>query len=198
MEWVRNILSRDLSFGHIRMVFPTAPLKPYTPLTGELSHVWFDRKSICIESPEIRPSMTEAHHIIAQLIQNEMAQQIPANRIMVGGFSMGGALALHAAYHVNRQLAGVFACSAFINRKSILYETLQTLRDAGDVKLPELLMFHGTNDQLVPLKWGDESFRKLTELGVNGKFTVLQDAEHELKSEELLAIEEFILSKLPP
>lgn len=198
MEWVRNILSRDLSYPHIRMIFPTAPLQPYTPMTGELSHVWFDRKAICIDSAEIRGSMSEAYDTMRKLIQDEVSKDIPLNRIMVGGFSMGGALALHTGYQVNRELAGVFACSSFINRKSRIYETLGSLRDADNVKLPELLMFHGTNDQLVPLKWGNESYRKLTELGVKGKFTVLQDTEHELKVQELLAIEEFILSKLPP
>lgn len=198
MEWVRSILSRDLSFPHIRVLYPTAPLQPYTPLDGQLSNVWFDREKISIQAPENRKSMSNIYKSIKELINNEVAQKIPINRIMVGGFSMGGALAMHIGYHLNRQLAGVFACSSFVNRDSVVYETLQSIRDTGDELLPELHMFHGTNDQLVPLKWGEESYRKLVQFGVKGNFTVLPDTEHELKRQELLSINEFILSKLPP
>lgn len=198
MEWVRSILSRDLSFPHIRVLYPTAPLQPYTPLDGQLSNVWFDREQISIQAPENRKSMSNIYKSIKELINNEVAQKIPINRIMVGGFSMGGALAMHIGYHLNRQLAGVFACSSFVNRDSVVYETLQSIRDTGDELLPELHMFHGTNDQLVPLKWSEESYRKLVQFGVKGNFTVLPDTEHELKRQELLSINEFILSKLPP
>jgi predicted esterase len=60
--------------------------------------------------------------------------------IDITGFSMGGALALHTAFHLNRNLGGVFALSSFLNHQSIVYESLdEKTSDA----LPPLKMFHG-------------------------------------------------------
>lgn len=68
---------------------------------------------------------------------------------------MGGALSLHTGYHVNQDLAGVFACSSFLNDNSIVFETLRNRRNHTNPKpLPKLLMYHGERDSLVPLSWG--------------------------------------------
>lgn len=116
-----------------------------------------------------------------------------------GGFSMGGALSLHTAFHVNHELAGVFACSSFLNDNSIVYETLQKCKNQSNAgHLPKLLMYTGERDSLVPISWGKESFDSLVELGVDGEFRVLKNALHELKGKELLEIEEWIGKLLPP
>lgn len=108
---------------------------------------------------------------------------------------MGGALALHTGFHVNTDVAGVFACSAFLNKDSIVYESLQS-KPHG--KLPELLMFHGDRDTLVRPDWGSTTFAKLQELGVNGEFVTLKHTMHELKTKELVQIQEWLAKTLPP
>ncbi|ALC47704.1 CG6567 [Drosophila busckii] len=199
MEWVRFLLGKDLDFSHIKVVYPTAPKQKYTPLNGSYSHVWFDRQSVNIAALETRKSMSQSYDIVQKLIQNEVDEGIPINRIIVGGFSMGGALALHAGYHLNTDLAGVFAHSSFLNRQSVVYESLQNPKKVeGSLALPELLMFHGQRDTLVPLEWGKETFDTLNKLGVEGTFTPLNNALHELKRKSLLEFEEWILKKLPP
>lgn len=78
---------------------------------------------------------------------------------LLGGFSMGGALALHSGYHVNPNIAGVFACSSFLNDSSVVFETLKKLKDQANVEhLPKLLMYHGDRDSLVPQSWGKKDF----------------------------------------
>lgn len=63
---------------------------------------------------------------------------------------MGGALALHSGFHVNQDLAGVFACSSFLNDDSIVFEMLQKRKtQQSSSRLPKLLMFHGDRDNLV-------------------------------------------------
>lgn len=57
------------------------------------------------------------------------------------GFSMGGCLAMHTGYHLNRNLGGIFALSTFLNNQSIVFESLDN--KAADEKLPPLKMFHG-------------------------------------------------------
>lgn len=115
---------------------------------------------------------------------------------ILGGFSMGGCLAMHAGYLLNHQLAGVFACSSFLNKGSIVYETLKKFH--GSSNLPSLLMFHGNRDTLVPLEWGRTSYDQLQQLGVKGDFRVLNNTLHELKTNELNELKEWILKLLPP
>lgn len=121
-------------------------------------------------------------------------------RLFVGGFSMGGALAIHSGYHVNRSLGGVFVCSGFLNNDSIVYESLKAIQMNADERnsLPPLLMFHGERDSLVPCEWGRKTFDKLTALGVNGIFTPLKNTMHELKTQEIGEIQEWIVKLLPP
>ncbi|XP_005185607.1 lysophospholipase-like protein 1 [Musca domestica] len=197
IEWIRLLLGRNLEFDHIKIIYPTAPLQPYTPNGRQLSNVWFDRDSISISAPENRSSMEGIYGAIHQIIQNEVASGIPLKRIIVGGFSMGGALALHTGFHLNTGLAGIFACSSFLNHDSVVYDSL--LKHATKTTdLPHLLMFHGDRDPLVPIEWGQASFNKLTKLGVKGTFTTLANTYHELKRSELLQLHKWILTNLPP
>ncbi|XP_039968455.1 lysophospholipase-like protein 1 isoform X1 [Bactrocera tryoni] len=195
-EWVRFILGRDMDFEHIKIIYPTAPVQPYTPLSGQLSNVWFDRRAISIKALENRESLSLMYKKMNDLIQNEVDLGVLPNRIIIGGFSMGGALALHIGYHLNCSLAGIFACSSFLNRDSIIYETLEQ-KIVAENNFPELRMYHGAKDELVPLYWGKETFEKLTKLGVNGQFITLDNALHELKKQQILDIRDWILKKLP-
>lgn len=185
IEWVRFLLGRDMEFPHIKVIYPTAPFKPYTPLGGQMSNVWFDRQSISITAPENSQSLEDIYKKVNDIINEEVSQGVPVNRIIVGGFSMGGALAMHAGYHLNTQLGGVFACSSFLNRNSIVYQSLKS-KSGSDTVLPDLKMFHGGRDTLVPIEWGQETFENLSKLGVKGSFTPLKNTLHELKKQELL------------
>lgn len=108
---------------------------------------------------------------------------------------MGGSLAIHTGYHVNTDLAGVFACSAFLNKDSIVYESLKS---KPHERLPELLMFHGDRDTIVRPEWGSSTFNKLQELGVIGEFVAIKNTLHELKTRELVQIQEWLSKILPP
>lgn len=113
---------------------------------------------------------------------------------------MGGALAIHTAYHVNRDLGGVFACSGFLNNNSVVYESLKSIQknSAEMEKLPPLIMYHGERDSLVPCEWGKQTYDQLTSLGVKGEFITLKNAMHELKTNEILEIQDWIAKLLPP
>ncbi|KAH8376824.1 hypothetical protein KR093_001528 [Drosophila rubida] len=191
-DWVRSVLGRDFRGAHIRYVYPTAPWQRYTPFGGDKSNVWFDRQKVHIAADEESESMSEAYSIAKGLIREQLDDGIPLHRIIVGGFSMGGALALHTGYHLNTSVGGVFAHSAFLNRESIVYDSL-----ANETDPPELCMLHGTNDQMVEFDWGRETYDALSELGVNGSFTVLPDVEHELTESSMRDVEQWILEKLP-
>ncbi|XP_034115858.1 lysophospholipase-like protein 1 [Drosophila albomicans] len=197
IDRVRYLLGRDFNFAHINVVYPTAPLQEYTPLKGQLSKVWFDRNAVDIADPIGKQNMTKGYAVAQQLIQYEVTHGIPLNRIIVGGFSMGGALALHTGYHLTEGLAGVFTHSSFLYRNSVVFESLRNRKFTKET-LPELRMFHGQNDTLVPPEWGRETSESLAKLGVSGTFTPLEDTLHVLRRKSLLDIEKWILTKLPP
>lgn len=140
--------------------------------------------------------MASIYETVGEMIRREVNLGVPPDRIIVGGFSMGGALALHTAFHLRRDLAAVFACSSFLNQDSVVYESLETVEK--DSRLPKLLQFHGDRDSLVPLKWGKETYDKLTSLGVQGEFVPLKNTMHELKTKEILQLVDWINTILPP
>lgn len=112
---------------------------------------------------------------------------------------MGGALALHSGFHVNTDLAGIFACSSFLNDDSIVYDTLRARTNQQNAGLlPKLLMFHGERDSLVPMSWGKETYDELRKFGVSAEYKTLKNTLHELKANELHEIQEWILKLLPP
>lgn len=108
---------------------------------------------------------------------------------------MGGALALHTGYHVQPELRGVFALSAFLNNDSIVYESLRT-KSASNPHA-ELLMFHGDRDTLVPIQWGRQSYEALEKLGIYGEFIVTKNTMHELKTRQMLQLQEWLNKILP-
>lgn len=103
---------------------------------------------------------------------------------------MGGALALHTAYRFTPGLGGVFTMSSFLNDDTIMYKEIKSLNTP-------LYMFHGDRDTLVPLTWGESTYKKLTDMGVQGNFNIVKNTLHELKHGELTDLFNWIEHKLP-
>ncbi|XP_028836671.1 lysophospholipase-like protein 1 [Denticeps clupeoides] len=189
--WIQATL--HLAFPHIRVVYPTAPARPYTPMKGALSHVWFDRYKISQDSPEHLESIEAMCTTLGSVVQDEVHAGIPKSRIIVGGFSMGGAMALHLAYRCHPEVAGVFALSSFLNKDSIVYQAVEN----KGVHLPELFQCHGTADQLVFHEWGEQTSMLLRKAGMKVTFQSIPGLNHELSTTEIELLRSWILSKLP-
>ncbi|KAM3968560.1 lysophospholipase-like protein 1 [Aphomia sociella] len=192
-EWVR-LMVKNFSFPHIKIMYPTAPLQPYTPSGGQMSNVWFDRADISPMAPEKLDSIAEIETEVKHLIKKENEAGIPSNRIIVGGFSMGGSLTFHTAYRWDRNIAGAFVFSSFLNDKSIVY---QELKNSAGNPLPPLLQIHGDIDDLVPLAWGQTSFNRVKELGVQGEFHVMERLGHSINKRGMNKIKDWIEKHLP-
>lgn len=142
IEWIKFLLGRNLDVPHVKFIYPTAPVQKYTPLEGEYSNVWFDRKSVTYEAHECRKSLSTIYDTINEMLRREIdGCGVQARRIVVGGFSMGGCLAMHTGFHLNQNIGGVFALSAFLNSNSVVYDSLDA--NKSDAALPKLKMFHG-------------------------------------------------------
>ncbi|NWI09152.1 LYPL1 protein, partial [Crypturellus soui] len=191
--WIKQILNQDMTFQHIKVIYPTAPARPYTPMKGALSTVWFDRYKISNDCPEHTETIDSMCHGLTDLINDEIKSGITKNRILVGGFSMGGGMAMHLAYRFHRDVAGVFALSSFLNKESAVYQALNSLE--GD--LPELFQCHGTADDLVLYSWGEETNKMLKSLGVPTSFHTFPNLYHELARAEIEKLKTWIMKKLP-
>ncbi|XP_030763560.1 lysophospholipase-like protein 1 [Sitophilus oryzae] len=190
LNWIKFLIG-DFASPHINFYFPTAPLRPYTPLGGELSYVWFDRYNITPEVPEHIETLTDIGSSIKTLVNDIVQSGVPLHRIIIGGFSMGGALALHSAFRFNPGFAGVFALSSFLNKNSAVYSELKA-------ENTPLYMAHGEKDTMVPITWGQKTFEELTKLNVKGEFVPLVYTLHELKKSELEGLFKWINKTLPP
>lgn len=84
-EWVR-LMVEQFSFPHVKVLFPTAPLQPYTPAGGMMSNVWFDRANITPDVPEKLDSLARIETEVKNLIKTENDAGIPSDRIIVGKF----------------------------------------------------------------------------------------------------------------
>nr|XP_003702688.1 PREDICTED: lysophospholipase-like protein 1 [Megachile rotundata] len=193
-KWIDILNKGELSFPHIKIVYPSAPAQPYTPNHGMPSNVWFDRSSISINAPEVVESINSICKNVQEIIDEETANGIPYDRIAVTGFSMGGALALYLAYKHIPSLAGCCTMSSFINKNSLIYKHL---KEHPEISTPPLLQFHGSADTLVPIKWGEETCNSLRELGVNVQFVPLENLDHELSASEIKSFKEWLLNILP-
>ncbi|XP_077431848.1 lysophospholipase-like protein 1 [Vanacampus margaritifer] len=195
--WVRDVMMPGLTFAHIRVIYPTAPARPYTPMHGSLSTVWFDRHKISYDSPEHLQSIDAMCSTLGSIIQEEVSAGIPKHRIIIGGFSMGGAMALHLVCRYHPDVAGVYALSSFLNKDSVAFQAVEERVRTGH-SLPELLQCHGTSDDLVLHKWGEDTSVLLQKAGMKTTFHSLPELYHQLSLPEMELLKAWILQKLPP
>lgn len=111
---------------------------------------------------------------------------------------MGGAVALHTAFNVNNNLAGVFTLSSFLNMDSSVFSNLAKLNVSQLSKLPKLLMYHGDSDKTVLYSCGKYAYDKLTELGVKAEFKTVPHLDHDIKFAQLIEVQKWIVNILPP
>jgi len=171
------------------ILYPTAPLRPYSLLDGQLSRVWHDRKGLDPEAPEDSEGIGEMGTHLARLVSEiNIKMNIPNSRIVVGGFSQGGHMAMHLGLRgfLAEPPAGVFALSSFLAEGSAVYEAVRIAEGEGRLEeMPPLFMAHGKADWLVSVSWAQRSFELLRDLGMTKAKYLEFDGDHEVVASEL-------------
>jgi phospholipase/carboxylesterase len=150
----------EAGFPTLRFVFPHAPVRPVTINGGHRMRAWYDIIGIDRRSREDFEGIGAAAAHIGALIAREKQRGIGPDRIVLAGFSQGGAVALHLATRHPEKLAGVVALSTYLP----LAARLEAERHEAN-RATRVFMGHGTQDPVVPLDLADESRRKLVEAG---------------------------------
>jgi phospholipase/carboxylesterase len=147
----------------IRFVFPHAPMQPVTINNGYVMRAWYDVKWGDLEGRAKQADekgVRASQAAINQLIEREVSRGTPLDRIVLAGFSQGGAVALQTGLRHSHRLAGVMALSTYLPlAESFAQEAAQENR-----KTP-LFMAHGTQDGVVPYAMGLRSRNFLVEQG---------------------------------
>lgn len=149
----------------IRYVFPHAPVRPVTINGGVEMRAWYDIIAIRRGAREDEAGIRESGEAIAALIRREAERGIPAHRVVLAGFSQGGAIALHAGLRYPEKLAGIIALSTYLPLRAAAGEF-----HAANRQTP-LFMAHGSLDPVVPAGLGEDSARFLQEAGYPVEFT---------------------------
>jgi phospholipase/carboxylesterase len=144
----------------VRFVFPHAPPRPVTINRGYVMRAWYDIRGDTGERRADEAGVRDSHQRIEALIEREKARGIAAARIVLAGFSQGGAMALHTGLRYPERLAGIMALSCFLP----LADALAAEASPANRDVP-IFMAHGTEDATIPIARARQSRDRLLELG---------------------------------
>ncbi len=150
----------DLGPVPIRFVFPHAPMRPVTINGGYVMRAWYDIRTPEIGTDEDAEGLHGSQRQVESLIAREVERGTPADRIVLAGFSQGGAISLHTGLRYPHRLAGLCVLSAYLP----IAHALAAEASEANHGLP-ILMAHGSYDPTVPIDNARRSSETLSELG---------------------------------
>ncbi len=128
----------------LRFVFPHAPIRPVTLNGGFAMRAWYDIANLERRGPEDEPGVRASQAVIEALIRRENERGLPSERIVLAGFSQGGALALFSGTRYAHKLAGIMGLSCYM----LLAERFAAERVTANQGTP-IFLAHGTQDATV-------------------------------------------------
>src|SRR6185295_6786545 len=129
----------------VRFIFPHAPQRPVTINNGMRMRAWYDILQLG-GGPEDEAGIRESQGLVEGLIADQKKRGIPSSKIVLAGFSQGGAIVLQTALRHPEALGGVLALSTYLP----LSARLEKERHAAGARLP-IFMAHGDYDNMIPL-----------------------------------------------
>ena len=144
----------------LRFIFPQAPTRPITINGGHVMPGWYDISMAELERKPDEAGVRESQGFIDALIAREVSRGIASNKIILAGFSQGGAIALQAGLRQTQALAGILALSTYLT----LGDSLAKEKTTANADIP-ILMAHGTQDPVVPLALARSSRDAMAALG---------------------------------
>ncbi len=176
----------------LRFVFPHAPVRPVTINGGMAMRAWYDIFGFDRDGPVDEEGIRASGEILTELIRREQDRGIESNRIVVAGFSQGGAIALHAALRYPQSLAGLMALSTYLPLMSRFDAEVVRNEEAANQGI-SIFMAHGSFDPVLPMQLGTSSADLLTKAGFNIEWHDYPMA-HAVCSEEIAHIRDWLLS----
>ncbi len=175
----------------IRFVFPHAPDLPVTVNGGYVMPAWYDIYAPDLVKRQDEAGIRTSEKAIQALITREVARGIPAERIVLAGFSQGCAMALHTGLRYPQKLAGIIALSGYLP----LADQFAAERHNANARTP-IFMAHGNQDPVVVPARGEASRDLLTRLGYTVEWHSYP-MPHSVHPQEVADIARFLTQVLP-
>lgn len=172
----------------VRFVFPHAPYRAVTVNGGMRMRAWYDIRAMDIVTDPDVDGIEQSSRRLVEIVEDEIARGIAPEKIVLAGFSQGGAIALHTAFALHHHLAGVIALSTYL-----------PLPDDVDVGIAganhdvPIFMAHGTFDPIVPIILGEAAKSRLEEAGFDVTWHTYA-MPHAVSPGEIRGIREWLLA----
>jgi phospholipase/carboxylesterase len=168
-----------------RFVFPHAPVRPVTINNGMRMRAWYDILGISRKDREDESGIRQSVALVEEIIRGEQEGGIPANRIVLAGFSQGGAIALHTGLRHAQAIAGILSLSAWLPLPHTIGEA-----SAANRRTP-ILMCHGLHDPVVAINLAEQSRDLLAGRGYSVEWKTYP-MEHQVCAEEISDISDWL------
>jgi len=178
------------ALGAVRFIFPHAPEQPVTINGGYVMRAWYDIRQVDLQRQEDAAGVRASGAAIAALIDAERARGVPAQRIVLMGFSQGCAMSLFAGLRYPERLGGIVALSGY----NPLAEHFEAERSDAN-RLTPIFMAHGRLDPVVVPARGEAAREQLRALGHTVEWHDYR-MEHSVCPEELRDLQAWLLKTL--
>ena len=174
----------------VRFVFPHAPQIPVTLNMGMVMPAWYDISEIDLRRRHDEDGVRRSARQAEAWIDHEIADGIPSEKIVLAGFSQGGAIALFLGTRYSKPLAGILALSTYL----VCEESLEAESSAANRNTP-ILQIHGSADPMVPMPRGEAARDRLLEAGYSVDW-LNYPMQHEVCTEEIATIGRWLGARL--
>ena len=177
---------------NIRFIFPHAPMIPVTINQGFVMRAWYDIRENRIEAEQDEAGIRQSAQTLNQMIQQQVESGIGAGRIVLAGFSQGGAIALFTALRYTEKLAGVMVLSAYMP----LSQTLEPESSDANRDIP-IFLAHGSDDSVIPVDLAYRTRSQLEQLEYQLKWHEYAGMAHSVSAQEIFDMAEWLQQALP-
>jgi phospholipase/carboxylesterase len=172
----------------IRFIFPHAPSIPVTVNNGYVMPAWYDILEMTVERKVNEEQLIASSKGLTKIIERELSKGIPSEKILLIGFSQGGAVAYQTALSYDKPLAGLLALSTY-------FATAETIQYSKANEALPIYIQHGIQDSVVLDKLGRKAHKHLSSLGYPCSFQGY-NMEHNVCPEQLLDLRNIIIKLL--
>ena len=174
----------------VRFIFPHAPHRPVTINDNMVMRAWYDVTEAELTRQPDEDGVRASEKILCDLVKSEIDAGIAPERIVLAGFSQGGAVALHTGLRYPQALAGIMALSTYLP----MHQATSDEASEANRKVP-IFMAHGSQDPLIPLSSSEASRAYMTSLGYVVECHTYPMA-HAVCGEEIRDIEDWLSRNL--
>ena len=172
---------------NIRFLFPHAPMMPVTINQGFVMRAWYDIRGTDIDAETDEKGIRASADAVSDMIDAQIENGIVPGRIVLAGFSQGGAIVLHAGLRYPARLAGIMALSTYLP----LADKLESEKSEDNDDTP-IFLAHGTADPVVPLALAYAARKELERQKYPVEYHEYSGMPHGVSEQEIFHIAEWL------